>query len=326
MKYSSVIVTGSVAYDEIMVFPGKFIDYFQPEKLHQINVSFVVDKLEKQLGGTGLNITYNIKHLTVNKKIVLLASVGKDSQPIMDFCGKNKIATGGILIDKELFTATGKVITDLKDNQIWGYYYGASANAGQLDLKKYADKNSLVIISANHPEGFLHFQSQAIESGLDYFYDPGMSLTWIKKEDLYEGVMNCKWLAGNDYEMGRIIKILEISYSLLEKKGINVITTLGEQGVEYYGKVGANLNSPIQKIKISAYKTKVVDPTGAGDAWRGGFIAGIIDGKSIVESLKLGNVMASFAIEKYGTVNHQPTLAQINKRLSKLKIKNFKLL
>ena len=306
VKYSSVIVTGSVAFDEIMDFPGQFADHFHPEKLHQINVSFVVDRLNKQLGGIATNIAYNLS-LTTKVPVKVLAAVGSDGRDFLNFFQKNGIETDGIIVDNDLFTATGKVMTDTRDNQIWAYYYGASAKGKNIDLKKYSDKKSLVIISAVHNDSFLHFQKQAIELHLPYLYDPGMSLTWISNKDLQQGIANCRWLVGNDYEIAQILKRIRKTINKLTDYGLQIITTLGERGVVYQSK---NENCHVIGYKVQ----DVIDPTGAGDAWRGGFIAGIVNGLSTVDSLKLGNALASFAVEQYGTVNHRPTMKQIYER------------
>lgn len=313
-KYSSIIVTGSMAYDEIMDFPGLFKDHFHPEKLHQINISFALSNIQKQLGGTGTNIAYNLS-LALNNfqtPIKLLGAVGKDGKEFIDFLKKNKLNIEGIIVDKKLYSSTGKVITDKHDNQIWGFYYGASIKSAKHDLKKNADQNSLVIIPANHPDAFLHFQKQSIKQKMDYLYDPGMTLTWIKDKDLFEGVMHAKYLIGNDYEIAMIMKRLKKTVNELIKTGLEIITTLGKDGVRY-----ESIKSKVHTVK--AYKIKkIIDPTGAGDAWRGGFIAGLCKNYLIKDCLKLGNVIASFAVESYGTVNHKPTQKQINHRLSTL--------
>lgn len=304
--YSSVVITGSIAYDEIMDFPGEFVNHFHPEKLHQINVSFVVDKLNKQLGGIATNIAHNLS-LVTNTPIKVLAAIGQDGKDFLDFFNKKNILTDGIIVDNKLFTATGKVMTDIKDNQIWAYYYGASIKGKNIALTKFADKKSLVIISATHQESFLRHQQEAIRAGLDYLYDPGMSLTWIDDKNLRKGVLNAHWLVGNDYEIAQIIKRLNVSINQLIKTGIKIITTLGEKGVIYQSK--------FENFRVESWKVKkVIDPTGAGDAWRGGFVGGIVNGLSIPDSLRLGNALASFAVEKYGTVNHQPSRKEIRLR------------
>lgn len=308
-----------MAYDEIMDFPGKFVDYFHPEHLHQINISFVVSCLKKELGGTTTNIAYNLSlaNAFLRNKIPItpLSAVGKDGRRLLDFLRKHMINTKGILMDPSLYSAAGTVMTDKKDNQIWGYYYGASKSATKIQIKQFTDPNSLWMISANHPEAFLYFQKEAIRNNNTYIYDPGMSLTWIKNKDLENGIKHAKWLIGNDYEIGMILKKLNKTIKELTNYGLRIITTLGENGVRYYD-VGAKHALPVH---IKVYKVKkVVDPTGAGDAWRGGFIAGLSGGLPIRDCLKLGNVMASFAIEMYGTVNHRPTTKEIAKRLKNL--------
>ena len=304
---SSFLVTGSIAYDEIMNFPSLFVDYLQPDKLHQINVSFVVDKLDKQLGGTATNISYNLS-LVSNKKIILLSAIGKDCKEFIRFFKSRKINTESILIDKKLYTATGKVITDMKDNQIWGFYYGASIRAQKIDVKKYTTRSSVMILSANHPESFLHFQKKAIFLGVPYLYDPGMGITWINEKDLNQGILHSRWLIGNDYEISYICKKIKMSIADLLKRNIVVITTLGEKGVVYQEKNN--------KIQVAGYQaTKSIDPTGAGDAWRAGFLGRLADDYGLRESLAYANALASFAVEKYGTVNHRPTRREIEKRM-----------
>jgi adenosine kinase len=294
-----------------MNFPSRFVNYIQPDKLHQINVSFVVDKLDKQLGGTGTNIAYNLKFFT-DKKVSLLAGVGKDGDIFYQFLKEHGIATEGILKDDSVYTATGKVITDMDNNQIWGFYYGACVRGEDIDITPHVNDKTLMIISANHPKALLHFQKQAIELGVDYLYDPGMTMTAVGKEDLHEGIMNCKWFVGNDYEVSQILKMTELTLENLLEKGIVVITTLGEHGVKYQTKD--------QEVTVPAFTMKETkDPTGAGDAWRGGFIAGVVEGKTIEESLKQANALASFAVEEYGTVNHKPSKNEIEERVGSLK-------
>ncbi len=315
-NYANVYITGSIAYDTIMNFPSEFRDYFHPEKLHQINVSFVVDKLEKQLGGTGTNIAYNIA-LIINSKfpIKLLGSVGKDGKDFINFFRKNKIDASGTILDKELYTSAGSVITDTKNNQIWGFYYGAAKKIPHIDFKKINKNTNFFVISANHQNSFLYFQKEVVKNKIHYLYDPGMVLTWITDKDLETGVINCRYLVGNDYEIAMILKRLDISINQLINRGTNVIITLGENGVDYYD-VGAKHDSPMH---VKAFNvTKMIDPTGAGDAWRGGFVAGLLMNYQIIDCLKLGNVMASFAIEKYGTVNHRPAKKEIEKRMRKI--------
>lgn len=314
--FTDAIITGSVAFDEIMDFPYEFKDFIDPDKLHQINVSFAVDRLEKQIGGTGTNIVYNLRFLLSNlSSIKLFAAIGKDGEVFLEWMKREGMNTKHILMDRGLYTATGKVITDKKDNQIWGFYYGACAKGKYIDLLPHLKKTTLLVIAANHPDAFLRYQKDAVRKKISYLYDPGMALTWIKDADLRKGLLHCAWLVGNDYEIGQIIKRLKMTTDELVAQNIVVITTLGDKGVTYRDRESF--------CRVPAYKIKrVIDPTGAGDAWRGGFIAGIMEGESVPESLKLANATASFAVESYGTVNHNPTKKEILKRAQSLPVIN----
>jgi adenosine kinase len=324
-KYGSLIIAGSLSWDTIMDFPGRFVDHLAPEKLHQINVSFVVGNLERQMGGTATNIAYAasqtanaVKFKILNSKfeipIVILGGLGKDGGEHLRFFRKNNIDTRGIVVDKTVFSANGSVITDTKDNQIWGFYYGACQRGKDADFSTYARKDSLMIISANHPDAFLAAQQYAVRNGVDYLYDAGMTLTWITDRDLKQGVLNAAFLIGNDYEIAMIMKRIRMTEKKLAEKGIGVVTTLGEKGVAFEGK---NIVIPAVKVR------KVVDPTGAGDGFRGGFMIALACGYDIIDCLKVGSAVASFAVERYGTVNYQITKREFDNRLKELNRKSY---
>lgn len=309
--YSRVVVTGSIAYDEIMVFPGFFKDYFHPEKLHQISVSFVLSSLEKQLGGTATNIAYNAS--LFNVPVEIRGAVGKDGQDFLDFYRKRNIVADRLITDKRLYTSTGKVMTDRTDNQIWGFYYGAAFAARKISFKDLT-KRDLLVISANHRLSFLNVQRQAIVRKLEYIYDPGMALTWINDKDLARGIGSCRYLVGNDYEMAMIEKRLGKPLNKLRKRGQVYITTLGEKG--------ATCLTDKETFRLTSFSVKkITDPTGAGDAWRGGFAASLVLGYDLSASLRFANALASYAIEKYGTVNHRPLKKDIERRAKTLRKK-----
>jgi adenosine kinase len=382
-----IYISGSIGYDEIMNFPNHFKDYFHPEKLHQINVSFAVDSLAKHLGGCSTNIAYALRqaidHLNVistpfdklrassveksqslrsldSKKqlkaarddkytISPIGAVGKDGEQLIEFFKSNNIDTSNILQDKKLYTATGKVITDQNDNQIWGFYYGASSLNIQInkysneEIKKTSKNNKeFWVLSATHERPFTTALKHVIKNKLPYLFDPGMTLTWIRDDLLKKGVLNATYLIGNDYEIAMIEKRLKMTVSEIVKKGVNVIVTLGEKGVRYYGSTDSDsallpANAPLQHKSarvsgmplrpshlfrhdiVKAIKLrKVVDPTGAGDAWRGGFVGALISGKEIRECLVMGNVMASFAVETVGTVEYVAKREEIEKRVKNI--------
>lgn len=308
-KSTCIIVTGSIAYDDIMNFPGYFKDHFHPEKLHQINISFVVDRLDKHLGGTATNIAFNITRLT-KKKTAILGAMGKDHKNLTDFYDSCGIDYSGCIIAQDLYTSTGKVMTDKADNQIWSYYYGAGARGKDVKFDTFPE-NSFVILSANHADSFLHAQNYCIDHSIPYLYDPGMSLTWIDDTSLEQGVRNAAFVVGNDYEIAQMERRLKKSLSDVVPADCGVITTLGAEGVTY--------KSQTENHEVQAYPIKsLVDPTGAGDAWRGGFVAALSTGKTLKEALTFGNALASFAVESVGTANHRPSQQEIVKRAKSL--------
>jgi len=322
----NIYISGSVAYDEIMDFPGHFKDYFHPEKLHQINVSFAVDRLAKHLGGIATNIAYATaltnSYLRTTTSIHPLAAVGKDGDALIQFFRKQKIAVGEIAQIEALFTSTGKVITDENDNQIWGYYYGALAKYNPPVATIKPVKTDLWIVSATHERPFTKVLHHVIQHKLPYLFDPGMTLTWIRDDLLKKGVLHATYLVGNDYEIAMIEKRLNMKVDEMIKKGVNVIVTMGEKGVDYYG--SARAKEPLRPRHLLHHYTpsfkvkKVTDPTGAGDAWRGGFAAALCAGLPISHCLAMGNVMGSFAVESVGTVEYQPTHVEIKKRFDSL--------
>ncbi|MFW5703430.1 MAG: carbohydrate kinase family protein [Patescibacteria group bacterium] len=310
-SYQDIVITGSMSYDIIMDFPSRFQEHLQPDMLHQLNVSFVVDKLDKQFGGTATNIAYTLGILG-HPSIKILSSVGKDGEALILFLKDAGVDISAVLTDTEIYSATGQVITDRDNNQIWGFYYGACANAVHIETAQHADQNSIFVISANHPDAFRHFQKQAIEIGLDYLYDPGMTLAWNTGEGLRAGVEHCRWLVGNDYEISWTLRLLNTTAEELNQKGVIVITTLGDHGVRY--------QDGDEQYEVPSYHPKdVLDPTGAGDAWRSGFLFGVIQKRPVLDCLLLGNAAASFAVEKYGTVNHTPSLHNIEMRANELR-------
>lgn len=302
---ASIIVTGSIAYDDIMNFPGYFKDHFHPDKLHQINISFVVDRLDKHLGGTATNISFNITRVT-DTKTFILGAMGKDHRQLTEFFDEFGIDHSGSVIAKNLYTSTGKVMTDKSDNQIWGYYYGAGARGNEVTFDSYS-KDAFMIISANHKDAFLHAQHYCIEHDIPYLYDPGMSLTWIDDADMKDGISHASYVVGNDYEISQMERRLGDTLLNVVPTGSGVITTLGADGVRYQDNTDT--------FEAAAYPLdEIVDPTGAGDAWRGGFIGSLFEGKNVEEALKVGNALASFAVQSSGTANHRPTRAEILER------------
>lgn len=298
-----LVVTGTIAYDYIMDFPGLFSDHILPEQIHKINLSFIVNKFGKRRGGTAGNVSYSLGLLKTPH--LLFSFAGKDFEDYEKEFKKLKINLAGVSIDKKNYTSTGFAMTDKTDNQIWGYFYGASENISKLKITKIAHKNDLVLIGPSGAEGSMSLVKQCIKSKIPYMFDPGFILTQVNNDDLSLGITHAKYIIGNDYEID-LIKSRVNNFEKLATEKI-VITTLGSKGakIEEFGKT-YNIKPVIVK--------KAVDPTGAGDAWRSGFLAGIENGFSLQIAGQMGAVAAAYAVEHYGTQEHTYTIDEFKKR------------
>ncbi|HEX8965020.1 MAG TPA: PfkB family carbohydrate kinase [Patescibacteria group bacterium] len=277
-----------------MDFPGAFGDHILPDQIHKINLSFIVNNFEKRRGGTAGNVSYSLGLLDIPN--LLFSIAGKDYTEYDEALQKlPSIDTSWIYVDHNKYTATGFAMTDKTNNQIWGYFYGAADGIADLQLKKVAKQNDLVLIGPSGAKGSMSLVKQCIEQKLEYMFDPGFILTQVSDAELALGVKHAAYIIGNDYEIDVIKSRVKQWKKLFAGKVI--ITTLGEKGAIIETKKKTSI------IKV-VNPTKVVDPTGAGDAWRAGFLAGLHNKLNLKTCGQMGSTAASFAIEKYGTQEH----------------------
>jgi adenosine kinase len=307
---SNVIVTGSLGFDYIMNFNGRFADRIMPDKIHALSLSFLADKLNKQFGGTGGNIAYNL-HL-LGTRATLLSSAGNDFGPYMDFLNGLGIDTAYIHIVKTVPTSTYFVLTDTDYNQIGSFYVGAMKKNADLPLSKVMAKGDpdagyFVCISPNDPAAMLNYVTQCNESKIKYLYDPAFQTELFTPGQLKHGIVGAEIVIGNDYEISLMEKKLEMSHEELVLTAGTLITTLASKG--------SVIETRTQQIHIRPAKPKnQLDPTGAGDAYRAGFIAGYARGFDMAVCGQMGSVAAVYTVEKYGTVTHAYTKADFEKR------------
>lgn len=311
-----IIVTGSLAYDIILNLPGKFSSYILPDKLHQINVSFATDTHTKNFGGTAGNQAYSLALL--GEQPVLFATAGNDFEPYKKFLEKHGVDTTYVKIIKNKLTASGFAITDEINNQVWGYSKAAMSDSKDHHLKPILSKISknnkdiLVVLTPCGEEGLINYVDECVKFGLPFAYDPAFYIPTLPLETLRKGVQNAQLVFGNDYEFELLDLKLKIKKYVLRSSQIHV-TTLGENGsvIKYIDEK----SKTVREIKVKAAKVKkVVDPTGAGDAYRSGFLAGYVKGLPLQVCGQMGSVASSFVIEQKGTVNHFYTVAQFKKR------------
>lgn len=306
-RYDNLILTGSISIDRIMNFAGHYKDLIQPDKLHVLSLSILVDKLTNSRGGVAANIAYNLA--LIGESPILLGSIGSDAKDYLDSLTSLGINTAHTHVS-DLPTATYTVLTDSDDNQVGGFYQGAMSDIASLSLKPWHNTSSLVIISANDPTGMDQLVKECIEHKLDYVYDLGQQVTNITVEQMKLGVGYAKILFVNDYELGTVIGRTGYSESELNELVPLIITTLGAKGTSITG------SSIKNRLTIPAVKdVKVVDPTGAGDSYRAGFLYGYLHDLPLTTCAELGSCTATYTISQRGTQTHSFTLADIQQKL-----------
>ena len=303
-----VIVCGSLAYDRIMVFPGYFSDHILPEKIHVLNVCFQVDGLKERFGGTAGNIAYTLTLMGENP--LISATIGHDYQAYFKWLKDNGIATENIKIIEDEFTAGAYITTDRADNQITGFNPGAMKYSSSLDFDKLNPKETLIIISPGNLENMLNYPGFCKAGGIDYIFDPGQSLPMLNANELIKTIDGCRILICNDYELDLIISMTGLKKEALMRLAGSITVTRAE--------LGSKISTQDGEINIPAVKPKiVVDPTGAGDAYRDGLISGLVQGKSIEYCARMGSVCASFAVECCGTQDYRFSPEEFSERLNR---------
>jgi adenosine kinase len=304
--YDHLILTGSISIDRIMNFNGKYSDLIQPDKLHVLSLSILIDKLTNSRGGTAANIAYNSALL--GEKPILLGSIGEDAKEYM-----KDLESLGVTIDyvhvSKLPTPTFTVLTDSTDNQVGGFYPGAMSDISKLTLEPWYGKKALVVISANDPAGMDQLVKECIEHNLDYIYDLGQQVTNITVEQMKLGLSKAQILFGNDYELGTIIARTGYSEEQLNAQIPVIVTTLGAQGTKI---TGTSLKNDLFVPALE--NIKPVDPTGAGDSYRAGFLYGYLRDWELVQCAELGSTIATYTIEKHGTQTHTFTYDALIKK------------
>lgn len=301
----NIIVSGSLAYDRIMNFPGYFSDHILPEKIHVLNVCFQVDGVKEKFGGTAGNIAYALSLMGENPGIS--ATIGHDYHRYFEWLARNGITTENIKIIEDEFTASAYITTDRADNQITGFNPGAMKYSSSLDFGTLNPKETLVIVSPGNLEDMVNYPRACKARGIDYIFDPGQSLPMLDTKDLIQAIEGARILISNDYELDLIMSKTGLNREALLGRARAIIVTLGE--------LGSKVFTPEGEISIPAVEPKrVEDPTGAGDSYRGGLLSGLIHGKEIEQCARMGSVCASFAVECYGTQEYRFTLDEFNQR------------
>jgi adenosine kinase len=294
-------ISGSLAYDRIMDFPGKFQDHILPEKIHIINVSFTVNGMKEKFGGTAGNIAYNLSLL--GEKPMILATAGKDFAGYEQWLRHHQLSIAGIRQIPEEFTACAYITTDEAANQITGFNPGAMKFPSLYSFNGLAPDNTLAIISPGCIEDMRTYSRFFKEQKIPYIFDPGQSIPSLSDDDMMEMITGAQMLVSNDYELEMIKKGTGWTKNDILQRTGTIITTLGEHG--------SILTTNSNEVKIRAAKaSRLHEPTGAGDAYRAGLIKGFVMKKDLLEAAQMGATCASYAVEKHGTQEHRFTLEE----------------
>ncbi len=296
-----IVITGSVAYDYLMRFPGSFRESFLLDKLDKISLSFLVDDMARHWGGAGANIAYNLALLGLRPR--LLATAGRDFTDYRSWLEEAGVDTRPVAVIEHVFTASFFANTDQENNQIASFYSGAMAFARDYTLTSNVEvQPDYVVISPNDPQAMYQLVDECIMRGIPYMYDPSQQILRLEPDMLRRGIEHCHTLAVNEYE-----------WNLLTRKtGLSQEDVLGRVKLlaRTLGKDGAELFADGQRYVIPIFPTEnVTDPTGVGDAFRAGLLAGLSHGWPWEVIGRVGSLCSAYAIEHIGTQSHRFTPA-----------------
>ena len=293
-----ILITGSVAYDYLMTFPGHFKDQILPERLESISLSFLVDSMSKQRGGIAPNIAFTMALLGERPRV--MATVGEDFEEYRAWLEEKGVDTTLMCVVPGVFTASFFATTDRASAQIATFYPGAMGYGGTQSLKDLKGKPDLVIVSPNAPEAMMKFPAECRELRIDYLYDPSQQVLRLDGHELARDMEGAHFLFCNDYEFGLISKKTGWSLDqILDHVKTLVITR---------GKDGADLYSGVHAVHIPTVpENEIVDPTGVGDAFRGGFLTGYARGFDWKLCGEIGSLAAVYCLEQRGPQSHNYT-------------------
>jgi adenosine kinase len=300
-----LIVTGSIAYDYLMSFPGTFTEHFLPEHFSRVSLSFLVDTMDKRRGGCAPNIAYSLALL--GERPVLMGTAGQDFGEYRQWLDAAGVDTSLVKQVPDKFTASFFCSTDSANNQIASFYTGAMAHAAELSFRT-AGPVDLVIISPNDPAAMTQYAAECRTLGIPFIFDPGQQCARMSGDELREGITGAHIVICNDYELELIRQKTEMGEPEILAAANLLIVTRGEHGSSVIDKQQRRIDVP------AVPPHRIADPTGVGDAFRGGLMKGIAAGVSYEVCARLGSVAATYCLEHLGGSSHTYTFAEFKAR------------
>jgi adenosine kinase len=300
----SALICGSLAYDTIMVFKDKFKNHILPDKVHILNVAFYVPEMRREFGGCAGNIAYNLKLL--GGEPLPMGTVGSDFGPYAAWMDVIGIDRTHVTLIEDRFTAQAYITTDTDDNQITAFHPGAMDDSHE---NRVTDASGVQIgmVSPDGRQGMIDHASQFVDAGIPFIFDPGQGLPMFDREDLNAFIDQASWVSVNDYELQLLQERTGLSPHEIAERVEALIVTLGGEGSHIY--------TDKQRIDIPAAPvTRLNDPTGCGDAYRGGLLFGLMNQLDWETTGRIAALMGAIKIEQHGTQNHSFTLDEFRTR------------
>lgn len=300
----NILVSGSLAYDKIMTYPGRFSDHILPDKIHTLSVSFVTENLSEHFGGTAGSIAYSLALLGEHPTV--LAAAGNDFGPYRDWLEHVGVELKFVRIIPDKPTAFATIMTDRSDNQITALYLGTMAESCEVDAEKLP-ADSIAIIAPGNADDMRNLPGIYRAKNIPFVFDPGQQVPSLSAADLRNGIDGAKALIVNDYELSLVMEKTGWNEEDILKKAEILVVTLGENG--------SRIRTEEKTFEVPAATVdKVLDPTGAGDAYRGGFIKGLIADWPLDVTGKFAGIIAAYAIEAHGPQGHKFTAHEARTR------------
>ncbi len=298
----NIVVTGSIAYDYLMTFPGDFLEHIKPERLQKLSLSFLVDKMRKQRGGCAPNIAYTLALL--GERPLLMGTAGRDFGDYRDWLETHGVDTSGVRVIPDVFTASFFATTDDNQNQIASFYTGAMAYARELSFRNLEHTVDLTIIAPNDPVAMDVYPEECRELGIPYIYDPSQQVVRSTPESLRNGLIGADMLIVNDYEY-------ELLKERIEMTDAEVREAVKTAVIVTQGKEGACIWTGGETIQVPAAPPRqIADPTGVGDAFRAGLIKGLALGLPWGTAGQIGSLAATYVLETESAQAHHYTLSE----------------
>jgi adenosine kinase len=300
----TALICGSMAYDTVMMFEGRFRDHILPDKLHVLNVAFLTPAMRRNFGGCAGNIAYNLKLL--GGEGLIMATVGHDFGPYAEWLERCGLPRTHVRTVESEFTAQAYITTDLDNNQITAFHPGAM-NHSHLNRVSDSKEAKLGIVAPDGREGMLAHAEQFAAAGLPFVFDPGQGLPMFGGEDLRAFIERAAWVAVNDYEASLLSERTGWSLEQIAAKVRALIVTRGAEGSWIFSD-GKRLEIPVAKA------ANLADPTGCGDAYRAGLLYGLERGLDWATTGRIAALLASIKIEQHGTQQHRIGLEEFQQR------------